>query len=180
MFNFFSEKLHPPVWFSSFKLWLLLLFVCSTWSESKSQSDMHLKTCPCCRERWGQMEPRETEESQAWRSVRDPYLGVRSEDTKWHTHMSTELILGLFVIELYPVCPLFWIQEDEIRQYVRSEMNQHCGESFIQLVLLICNSVVLKLNFTWWSHNAWVTVSAKLCQELFEWSCRKRQQCHDS
>lgn len=27
---------------------------------------------------------------------------------------------------------LFWIQEDEVREYVRSEMNQHCGESFIQ------------------------------------------------
>ena len=29
-------------------------------------------------------------------------------------------------------CSLFWIQEDEVRQYVRSEMSQHCGESLMQ------------------------------------------------
>lgn len=44
---------------------------------------------------------------------------------------------------------LFCIQEDEIREYVRSEMNQHCGESFMQLALLIYNSVVPKMNFRW-------------------------------
>lgn len=32
---------------------------------------------------------------------------------------------------------LFWIQEDEVREYVRSEMSQHCGESFMQPALLI-------------------------------------------
>ncbi|KAM9408211.1 uncharacterized protein col7a1 [Pholidichthys leucotaenia] len=37
--------------------------------------------------------------------------------------------------------------EEEIREYVRSEMSQHCGESFKQLPPLIYNSFVLKLNF---------------------------------
>lgn len=61
----------------------------------------------------------------------DPYLRAHCEgsDTKQHTgihNVDNE-------VAIVSACwfALFQLQEDEIRQYVRSEMNQHCGESLM-------------------------------------------------
>lgn len=56
----------------------------------------------------------------------------------------------------------FWIQEDEIRDYVRSEMSQHCGESFHAACIANWETLVSP-NWTLDSnHSIWVTASVKL------------------
>lgn len=100
----------------------------------------------------------------------------------WQTNSSTHtqsVDIGVVFVSVFCSVPLFlfWTQEDDVREYVRSEMSQHCGESFVQFALLIYNKVVPTLNFRWQSQ---AHESQPQLNSMKSMTQKKLQQCRDS
>jgi len=101
-----------------------------------------------------------------------------------HTHTLTQSWIRVVFVSVC-VCVffslsshyLFSIQEYEVREYVRSEMSQHCGESVMQLTLLIYNRrVPLPLVSTAYESQ----LQRNSLKVWYKRSCRELQQCHGS
>ena len=115
------------------------------------ESDMCPNTCPCCRETWGQMEPRETEESQAWRSVQDPYHRTHTHADMHIPRADTRVACNIAL----PCSPLCF-------KFRRKRSETMFAQRWVSTVVSLSSS----LHYSNWTshsdHSAWVTILAKL------------------
>lgn len=144
-------------------------------------------TCPCCRERWAQMEPKEKEESQAWRSVLEPYHRAQSEDAdkKHAANTCNDFISGSCLWARFALFLLSVLNSGGWSQGVRS-LRDESALWWVFYAASIANLLKKKkkkgevVSPSWTKdgkQSTWVTASAKLYESVTQ---KKSRWYHDS